>query len=118
VLIAAGLSTVFFFLCPTAVLRPEASGLLFDVIRLVDTPANCFPSLHVALSFIVAWGLIEDGRPWAPLTALWAAAIAVSTMLVKQHCALDVAGGLLVAALSVRLSRRAAPAPIPAGEPA
>lgn len=118
VLVAAALSDLIFLLAPTTFARPEAAGFLFDAVRRLDTPASCFPSQHVALAALVAAGVRNDGRPWAPLAFVWAAAICVSTVLVKQHYAVDVAGGLVLAALALRLSRGAAADALPAGEPA
>lgn len=118
VLLAAVLSDLIFFVFPTTFPRPAADGVLFDAIRSLDAPANCFPSQHVALAFLAAWGLRLDGRPWAPLGYAWAAVIAASTILVKQHYAADVAGGLALAALSLRLTARPTAEPLPEGEPA
>jgi membrane-associated phospholipid phosphatase len=116
--IAATLACVIFFLYPTTFPRMESSGFWFGFLHFIDTPANCFPSLHVALASIAAWSLREDGIPWAPFGALWALSIALSTMLVKQHYAADVLGGLLLASSAVFLVSRASLASIPAGEPA
>jgi membrane-associated phospholipid phosphatase len=118
VVIAAALSDLIFLIAPTTFARPEAAGFLFDAVRRLDTGANCFPSQHVALAAVVAAGVRADGRPWAPLACVWAAAICVSTVLVKQHYALDIAGGLLLAAFSWRLAGAAAGAALPEGEPA
>jgi membrane-associated phospholipid phosphatase len=117
-LIAAALSDLIFVLVPTTFARPEASGFLFDAVRRLDNGANCFPSQHVALAAVVVAGVRSDGRPWAPFAIYWAAAICVSTVLVKQHYALDIAGGLLLAAFSWRLAGAAAGAALPEGEPA
>lgn len=122
VLAGSALSNVVFLAWPTAFPRaaaPEgAFAPLFAFIAAVDTPANCFPSQHVGLALVAAWALREDGVRWSRLALAWAAAVAVSTVLVKQHYAADVAGGLALAALSWRLSARAAPEPLPQGEPA
>lgn len=123
VLAGSVLSNLFFVLYPTTIVRgPVPDGLagpLFAFIAFLDTPANCFPSQHVGLAVAAAWGLREDRHPWAAAALAWAGAISVSTVLVRQHYALDVAGGLLLAALSwLAASRRPAAAPLPQGEPA
>ncbi|MBI5247640.1 MAG: phosphatase PAP2 family protein [Elusimicrobia bacterium] len=116
--IATALACVVFVAYPTTFPRVESAGFWFGLLNFIDTPANCFPSLHVAMAAIAAWVLHDDGRPWAPAAAVWAAAIIASTVLVKQHYAVDSGGGLLLAALSARLASRPAPEPVPAGEPA
>ncbi len=116
--LAAALACVIFLVYPTTFPRVESSGVWFDLLNFIDTPANCFPSLHVALAAIAAWGLREDGRPWAPLGAAWACLITLSTVLVKQHYAADAAGGLALAVASVLLAASRAPEPSIAGEPA
>jgi membrane-associated phospholipid phosphatase len=60
-------------------------------------PLKCFPSLHVANACFtaqVARWLDERVGRWALLVA---AAISLSTLLVKQHYAADVLGGVLLA---------------------
>ena len=116
--ISTGIACVVFVAYPTTFPRVESSGFWFAALNWIDTPANCFPSLHVAMAAIAAWVLREDGRPWAPAAAVWAALIIASTVLVKQHYAVDSVGGLLLAAASARLASRPAPQTVPAGEPA
>lgn len=122
VLTGSALSNVFFALYPTTLPRPPApegwTAPLFAFIAAVDEPMNCFPSQHVGLAVVAAWGLRRDGHPWASRALAWSGAIALSTVLVKQHYAADVAGGLALAALSWKLSSRAAAAALPQGEPA
>jgi membrane-associated phospholipid phosphatase len=114
--LASAFGCVVFVVCPTTFPRVASTGFWFSFLHLIDTPANCFPSLHVALAAIAAWALREDGRPWAPVGGAWALAIIFSTVLVKQHYAADSAGGLLLAGAAVLLA--AAPETLPAGEPA
>jgi len=112
--IASSLACVIFLIYPTTFPRVDSSPFL----RFIDTPANCFPSLHVALACIAAWSLRADGVRWAPFGAFWAVSIAVSTVLVKQHYAVDLVGGLLLAACAVFLVSRPSLASLPVGEPA
>lgn len=105
VLIGVVVSNAVFLLWPTTIVRVAHDSFLFDFIARVDTPANCFPSQHVALALVAAWGLWRDGFPRAGLVLAWAAAISVSTVLVRQHYAVDVAGGVALAAASWRLAR-------------
>lgn len=105
-----------FYFLPTTV-QPYPIDLelhpAFAVLQGVDGPGNACPSLHVATAaFTAVWVhhlLVRVGAP-AVLRAVnvaWFAAIAYSTLAVKQHVLLDVLAGLglglLFAALSLRL---------------
>ena len=97
-----------FALWPTAVPPPEVelrAHAGFGVLHGVDAAGNAFPSLHVATAaFSAAWlhrllGQIGFGVGWRLANAAWVGAIVWSTVAVRQHVVLDVAGGLLLAAL-------------------
>jgi membrane-associated phospholipid phosphatase len=62
----------------------------------IDGPANCFPSLHVAATFICARVIYLHHRSWYPyfLTVAWL--ITLSTLLIRQHYLLDLLGGFAV----------------------
>jgi membrane-associated phospholipid phosphatase len=104
-----------FLLFPVVGPRPahDAQGLYALVVRW-DTPLNSFPSLHVALavySWLFARRLVATASPavqvqpislWGPqmlvaLAAGWTVAIAYSTLATKQHYAVDLAPGVLLA---------------------
>jgi membrane-associated phospholipid phosphatase len=91
-----------FFLYPTAAPPHPASGtagfaewtlrLAYDL----DTPNNCFPSLHVAYAFVAALACGRVHRGVGAVAVIWAALIALSTLFTKQHYVVDViAGGLM-----------------------
>ena len=88
-------------------------------LRAVDSPSNCFPSMHVAMatSISVTWaGFLR--RPWArPLPLVWAAVVCICTLTTKQHYIVDVPGGMLAGLVGLGLARwlvrpRAAAAPV------
>jgi hypothetical protein len=94
-----------FLLFPVAGPRPphEAQGLYALLVRY-DTPLNSLPSLHVALaaySWLFARRLAAGGpaaaRALVALAAVWTLAIAYSTLATKQHYAVDLAPGALLA---------------------
>jgi membrane-associated phospholipid phosphatase len=74
------------------------------VLLASDTPANCFPSLHVALAAVS--GVLLWRRGWRLAAVLWPCAIAVSTLTTKQHVAWDIPGGLALAAVAWALVPR------------
>ena len=111
----------FFYAFPTAVPPPQLPvdvALLpgFALLQGVDAAGNACPSLHVASALFSAFWidrlLQRIGTPWPlrALNALWLLLIVYSTMAIKQHVALDVAGGMLLALLFVWPSMRWFPA--------
>ncbi len=65
----------------------------------IDGPRCTFPSLHVAIALVLALGTSAEAPRWRwPLLAL-AAGVSVSTVLVKQHFAVDVLGGAVLGAV-------------------
>ncbi len=110
-------SYLFFAFLQTYVDRPALTGhdFLTGLIRGVyasDQPYNDFPSLHVSTSTIIAihWWRF-GGRYTLPIIG-WAALVAISTVMVKQHYVPDIAGGLVLAfATSLLFLRLVHPAP-------
>jgi membrane-associated phospholipid phosphatase len=95
-----------FLLLPTVAPRPaNVAGEGFAVwgLRLLysaDPPNNCFPSLHVAHSFVSALSCYRVHRGLGVGAALCALLVGVSTVLAKQHYILDVTAGMLLASLA------------------
>ncbi|HWR00086.1 MAG TPA: phosphatase PAP2 family protein [Candidatus Methylomirabilis sp.] len=99
------LHIAIFVLFPTEYPRPSGpSGhTITDLIWRADAPANAFPSLHVAISFFLAFALGRMGRRTVGAVLLaWAAVISVSTLTVKQHYALDSVAAIAVAFVASR----------------
>ena len=94
---------VCFLVYPTVAPRPtEVIGQGFGVwgLRLLysaDPPYNCFPSLHVAHSFVSALTCYRVHRETGIAAVLCASLVAVSTLYSKQHYILDVIAGLFLA---------------------
>jgi membrane-associated phospholipid phosphatase len=98
----------FFLLLPVRGPRPdvEAADFMFRILQWYDRPVNCFPSLHVGLaaySVLVATS-VSRGRmtPSARrsvvfLAGLWTAVIAYAALATKQHYAIDLPAGALLA---------------------
>ena len=110
----------FFVVYPTAAPRPNGvSGEGFAVWGLralysSDPPYNCFPSLHVAHSFVSALACSRVHRRLGIIATIAAAFVAVSTLFTKQHYVLDVvAGGLLAFVAYGIFLRRYSPDRIP-----
>lgn len=67
------------------------------LLRRMDNPVSCLPSLHVASAYIGVLMLYAENRKRALWLLPWASAIALSTMMTKQHYAVDVVTGLFLA---------------------
>ena len=116
------LSGAFFLLYPTTIVRSPLAGdglsaSVLRWIRRVDPPNNCFPSLHVAMSFICALLLLRTSHRAGVPVLLWAILVSISTVTTKQHTLLDALGGIAVAVLgfSIFFWRPTAPARRTAG---
>ncbi len=85
-------------------LRPAVSAslanpfmMMIQIFYQLDDPLNCFPSIHVSFAFI-SYYFVKRYRPeHARATFILAVAIAVSTLVVKQHYILDVISAILLA---------------------
>ena len=103
----------FFYGYPTIYPRPaypeHSVWFVNSVMQFVasaDTPRNCFPSMHVALTAGASWALRVKGRSTFLLFIIWSLAVFASTLSTKQHYFLDIVGGLLVTATVVALETR------------
>ena len=63
----------------------------------LDWRYNCFPSLHVAHSFVSALTCSRVHRGVGFAAVLWASLIGISTLYTKQHYVVDVIAGTLLA---------------------
>ncbi len=108
-LVATVAAAPFFIAWPTTVPRVAPgtdgiTGLAWRLLHLADTPANCFPSLHVALAVISARALWRRG--WQTLATVWPILIIVSTLTTRQHVAWDIPGGLALGIFALWLTPR------------
>ncbi|WP_340014405.1 phosphatase PAP2 family protein [Paenibacillus sp. FSL K6-1318] len=104
------ISYIFFALFQTAIERPNIQGdkgFLFTMVDYIyrnDQPYNCFPSIHVLTSYLILRGTNVFGRAVWAMTSTLSVLIMMSTVLVKQHVVVDIAGGILVGELCFRLA--------------
>ena len=95
-------------LLPVAASRtPETEmSAIFRFADNLNLTYNSFPSLHVALSITAAVAMMVPGQKARNATlAIWAASIALSTLLTYQHSIADVVGGAVLAGSGVLLFR-------------
>ena len=106
---------VSFVIFPTVAPRPpEVAGSGFALWGLralyaADPPYNCFPSLHVAHSFVSALSCFRLHRPVGAATLVAASLVAVSTLFTRQHYVLDVLAGVGLAFVAYAVFLRGVP---------
>ena len=108
-------SYVVFLLYPTVASRPghvpghgfAAWGL--RTLYAADPPYNCFPSLHVAHSFVSAYACGRINRRVGAGAGACAALVALSTLFTKQHYILDVIAGIALASVAYLIFLRSSP---------
>ena len=94
---------VGFLLYPTVAPRSDTVvGEGFAVWGLrslygADPPYNCFPSIHVAHSFVSALACYRVHRTLGVVALICASLVAISTLLTKQHYVADLIAGILLA---------------------
>jgi membrane-associated phospholipid phosphatase len=70
-----------------------------------DLGANCFPSMHTSVAFAVLLvSLHERSTSFRWAMSIYAVLIIVSTVYMEIHWLVDIAGGLLLGAVSVKLA--------------
>lgn len=102
-ILAQVIALLFFVLYPTTMLRVNIIGNdLFDnlvkYIYSVDQPFNLFPSTHVLHTTILTqyWIKTTKNNLIKLIPAIVGGLICISTVLVKQHYAVDILGGLVI----------------------
>jgi len=101
---------ICFFFMPVRGPRPDSAitNPMFRFLTWYDRPLNCFPSLHVGLAvytLLVATRLFDEVLPRSlrdPALLLgwaWTALIAYAALATKQHYAIDLPAGALLACL-------------------
>ena len=103
-LTAAILIAAFFFITfPLHVAFPREPvdsifAPVFEFLWSFDQPYNAFPSLHIALAFILRWTYHRHvASNWRWLFHTWFVLVSVSTLLTHQHQVIDTVGGLILA---------------------
>ncbi|HEX2342109.1 MAG TPA: phosphatase PAP2 family protein [Vicinamibacterales bacterium] len=97
---------IVFLVYPTRAPRPEAvagEGFMVWGLRFLydaDPPYNCFPSLHVAHSFVSALTSSRVHRGVGIAAVVCAALVGLSTLFTKQHYVLDVVAGVFLACVA------------------
>lgn len=110
-MLITGMSVFLLFsaVLPTKLdLRPDVYptegliGFLFARLYSADTPTNVFPSIHVYNTCVIWWSFMQSsgehsGKPvYRVIVSTISILICLSTMLIKQHSVVDVAGAVIM----------------------
>ena len=96
---------IIYYFYPTYVPRPMITGTDFLsnlVLNLyaADNPYNCFPSIHVLNSVLIALYIYESEKVYKlikVICVIMSGSIILSTMFIKQHYFADVIAGIIFA---------------------
>ena len=112
-MISKAICLTIFILYPTTMARPEVTGsgpgaALVRLLYALDSPDNLFPSIHCLESWICFRGAVNlrrvgPGYKWGSL--VFTLLVCASVVLIKQHCVLDILGGVALAELGQLLGR-------------
>lgn len=104
-----------FYFYPAVAPRPDepvtGDGFAFWALRFLyssDPPYNCFPSLHVAHSFVSALTTVRVHRGLGLTAIVSAFLVGLSTLFTKQHYILDVVAGIVLALMACAVFLRKA----------
>jgi len=106
------ISFVFFLVFPVEGPRPDqlAASPFYRLLIAYDRNLNAFPSLHAALAvYTFLFGARILPRRWLAPMVVWLALILYSTVATKQHYAVDVVAGVLLAVAADFLAWRYTP---------
>ena len=114
IIIGSIIGFIIFMVYPTGIQRPEinGNGILDFVLKVTystDSIINALPSFHCFCSWICLRGLIEiEGvdRKWKILNAIFSILVFLSTLFIKQHFFIDVPTGILLAEISIWISKK------------
>lgn len=114
--VAAAICGIVFVLMPTTLVYPEpvfngAGGRLLQLLLQNDSPRNCLPSLHAALTLLCVLAWFDTRRKLhTALMVLVGAGICFSVVQLRRHLTIDLAAGWLVGVVSALAVNFAAPA--------
>ncbi|WP_413528617.1 phosphatase PAP2 family protein [Rahnella inusitata] len=101
-MLTALLSGVVYMLWPTTLVYPPftqdtLSGRMLKSLTDIDSPQNCLPSLHMALTVLSVWAVSGENRWKTAAYVLWCLAIGFSILQLRRHLFVDLLSGATLA---------------------
>ncbi|AOR63288.1 phosphatase PAP2 family protein [Pectobacterium wasabiae] len=94
-----------YLIFPTTMTYPQVIGddlpaRLLQLLQRIDSPQNCLPSLHIALTVLAVWAMSDSQQKVKTgLYLLWGAAIAFSILQLRRHLFIDLVTGAMLAGI-------------------
>ncbi len=114
--LTAVMAGVVYLIFPTTMVYPQVVGddlstRALQLLLRIDSPQNCLPSLHIALTVLAVWAMSDDQQKVKTgFYLLWGVAIAFSILQLRRHLFIDLVTGAMLAGITgwVFLYRRGA----------
>ncbi len=104
--LTALIAGVVYLIFPTTMVYPLVGGddfstRVLQLLLLIDSPQNCLPSLHIALTVLAVWAM-SDGQQKVKtgFYLLWGIAIAFSILQLRRHLFIDLVTGAMLAGIA------------------
>ncbi len=104
--LCALISGVVFLILPTELNYPDVTGHgisaeLLRFLMAIDSPKNCLPSLHAALSLVCVIALWQKQQLLRSVSiVVCGLAIGISIIQLRRHLTIDVSAGLVVGCIA------------------
>lgn len=81
---------------------------IINFFRATDGPGNCFPSLHVIETVLLAacYWFLEKSTWRRLIMTLWSVLIIISVLTTKQHYIIDIIGGIVLVSPFIFIMRK------------
>lgn len=95
-----------YLIFPTTMVYPQAVGddfstRLLQLLQRIDSPQNCLPSLHIALTVLAVWAMSDSQQKVKTgVYLLWGMAIAFSILQLRRHLFIDLVTGAMLAGIT------------------
>ncbi|WEF12253.1 phosphatase PAP2 family protein [Pectobacterium actinidiae] len=104
--LTAVMTGVVYLIFPTTMVYPQVVGddlstRALQLLLRIDSPQNCLPSLHMALTVLAVWAM-SDGQQKVKtgFYLLWGVAIAFSILQLRRHLFIDLVTGAMLAGIT------------------
>lgn len=101
------ISCTVFFVFPTIYPREffpipfenDLTHKVFKLLRMIDKPVNCLPSLHIGTAFLTTFAMLHESKIKGILGLIYSVAMSYSTLTTKQHYIVDIIAALILVSI-------------------